>query len=679
MSRAGFTAAFVALGLASTSASAWQAPAPAADSGAVDALIDRIAAIPDVDSVEISPDGQTIIYAVRANDLAANAVRVTWRLHSMASGEAVDLPADTRSVLWLPSSREFLALAGPGNAPVLRRVGVEGARLTPARDYAVPRQPMQWLTVSNRGDRIAFVSAREPAAGDPALAWPQDYHSWQRGRQPLWGLHLLDLASGEVRSVGARDVNLSPTSSISWSPDDRTIAAAVDNRPNSQNRDTDLILFDLATGAVRTLTDLPGMDANPSWSPDGRSIAFHSHGGAPVYLSGSPALLDLASNRVTRIADEAGPRSWMAAIWRPDSRGFYYVAPVAMKFALMRLRSTGAAFDPCPAAAGDDWFVSARSFSADRRRVAMVASTPLQPPQVYVAELDEQGCPSGAPRAIWTQEPGIDFARQLRFEEASWRSGDGRFRIHGTLLIPNGVEGPRPGLLYLEGGPNMVTANFSYYGWDRMRLVLALRGFAVLTPNTRGRAGYGAAFHDAAREGGNVVLPFQDAVLGLDQLIARGIVDPRRQAVAGFSYGGLLTAHAVAASRRRFRAAIVNEGSADLMRFSYPEEPGTYQLLMARDLGGFTDPFRPEQWRRIMDQSPGLNMAGADTPTLLIYGARSLAGEDGRRLWLSMRHHQVPVRFLVYDEGHTLMTPAAVRSGVRESVRWIEDHVSRER
>ena len=641
-------------------------------------LVARIAGIPDVASIEIAPDGSSVAFGLREFDPATDEARVNWWVHRLDTGtsDRIDLPREASSVRWLPTSRELIALIPDGDATVLRRIGFEAGVATSVRDYPLALRAVSSVAVSHGGELVAIVS--EAAADDREARprWPQDYETWQRLRAPVPGLHVLDLRSGGVGRLGPSDIGLAPHGEPSWSPDDRAIAATLDHAPNSQGMDTAVVVFDVESGRVRTLADGPGLDAAPSWSPEGRSLVYFSHLGQPVYRAGWPVVLDLASNTTTRFPRDAGPRGHLAsaAVWMPGSRGFHYPSASRMRYDLVRLRSSGDAFEPCPAPFMAGWSIALRSFSRDRRRMAFSASTPTDPPRIHVADLDEHGCPQSAGPPIWEHARGASFADRVRFEEMSWESEDGRFRIHGTLLAPAARDAPVPGVLYLEGGPQMVTANFGNYVWDRFRLVLALRGFAVLAPNTRGRAGYGEAFQDGIRDGGRVALPFQDAASGLDRLIEIGTVDPRRQAVAGFSYGGLLAAHAVAHSRR-FRAAVVHEGAADMMRFAYPAEPGTYEVLAMRELGGITDPFAPEQWRAILEQSPGFNMREAVTPTLLLYGARSLV-DDGKRLRQALLRYGVPVRFLVYDEGHAFAAPSSVISSMNETVNWIERHTA---
>ena len=95
---------------------------------------------------------------------------------------------------------------------------------------------------------------------------------------------------------------------------------------------------------------------------------------------------------------------------------------------------------------------------------------------------------------------------------------------------------------------------------------LAERGYAVLRPNPRGSSGYGREFR-FANYGDWGVGDFQDIMSGVDDLIERGIADPERLGIVGWSYGGYMTSWAITQTRR-FRAAAVGAGVTNLASFN---------------------------------------------------------------------------------------------------------------
>ena len=129
-----------------------------------------------------------------------------------------------------------------------------------------------------------------------------------------------------------------------------------------------------------------------------------------------------------------------------------------------------------------------------------------------------------------------------RTEVVEWKAPDGK-TIEGLLTYPAGYQtGSRvPLLVIVHGGPAGVflrtfTGNASPY----LVAAFASRGYALLRCNVRGSSGYGRDFRYANRSdwgGGD----YRDIMSGVDHLISKGIADPDRMGVMGWSYGGYMT------------------------------------------------------------------------------------------------------------------------------------------
>jgi dipeptidyl aminopeptidase/acylaminoacyl peptidase len=220
----------------------------------------------------------------------------------------------------------------------------------------------------------------------------------------------------------------------------------------------------------------------------------------------------------------------------------------------------------------------------------------------------------------------------------------------------------------------MVRRGFGADGFHGAQLAAAVRGYAVLIPNTRGRAGYGPAFERAIgteKERGRG--PLEDALGGVDLLVSRGIADSTRTGVLGHSYGGYMTAYTITQTNR-FKAAVIHEGGPLYLmtRGYYGFQPGQWRELLARDLYGVHNPFDPAERTRMMNESPGLNAERVKTPTLLQYGARAAAEDDGIPFYNALRRFNVPAAIFVYDEGHVFSRPAAVADDLTRTLEWLD-------
>src|SRR4029450_10261838 len=95
--------------------------------------------------------------------------------------------------------------------------------------------------------------------------------------------------------------------------------------------------------------------------------------------------------------------------------------------------------------------------------------------------------------------------------------------------------------------------------------LLVARGYAVFYPNIRGSIGYGQTFIESNRAnwGG---ADFKDVMAGVEELIPRGVADPNRLGIGGWSYGGYMSEWAITQETKyQFKAAVSGAGMANLI------------------------------------------------------------------------------------------------------------------
>ncbi|MGH2539078.1 MAG: alpha/beta hydrolase family protein, partial [Actinomycetota bacterium] len=120
------------------------------------------------------------------------------------------------------------------------------------------------------------------------------------------------------------------------------------------------------------------------------------------------------------------------------------------------------------------------------------------------------------------------------FESWHFDNGEGD-RVHGFTVTPEG-EGPFPVMMFVHGGPTGQDMD----AWDPEVLAYVEMGFAVAMVNYRGSTGYGREWRD--RLIGDIGGPeLVDVNAGLADLVARGVADPDRAVVGGWSWGGYIT------------------------------------------------------------------------------------------------------------------------------------------
>jgi dipeptidyl aminopeptidase/acylaminoacyl peptidase len=222
--------------------------------------------------------------------------------------------------------------------------------------------------------------------------------------------------------------------------------------------------------------------------------------------------------------------------------------------------------------------VSGLSVSGSRAAVALV--TPTSYGEIALIELE-----TGAETVLTEHGAALAGPAHHPREERWFTISDGT-EVQAWLIRDPARAGPLPTLLDVHGGPhnawNAAADEIHFYHQE-----LVSRGWAVLLINSRGSDGYGEAFFDGVREAWGLA-DVADFLEPLDRLVAEGLADPERLAVAGYSYGGFmacwLTAH-----DDRFAAAVAGGTVSDLASMGVPattascSAPTNSGALLGRD------------------------------------------------------------------------------------------------
>ena len=158
--------------------------------------------------------------------------------------------------------------------------------------------------------------------------------------------------------------------------------------------------------------------------------------------------------------------------------------------------------------------------------------------------------------------PGFPKDAHVKPEIVITKADDG-LEIHNQLFLPKDLKPGerRPAIVFVHGGPprQMMPAYhyMQFYHWAYgINQWLANQGYIVMSINYRLGVGYGHSFQRAANGGAQGNSEYQDVLAGGKYLQTRPDVDPNRVGIWGLSYGGLLTAEALARNSDIFKAGV---------------------------------------------------------------------------------------------------------------------------
>ncbi|MFN3536555.1 MAG: alpha/beta fold hydrolase [Brevundimonas sp.] len=283
-------------------------------------------------------------------------------------------------------------------------------------------------------------------------------------------------------------------------------------------------------------------------------------------------------------------------------------------------------------------------FNADESAIAFTVASDPSPSDIFVGDLT-----TGQARRLTTAlNPAISESDLVEAVIVRYSASDG-VEIPAVLYRPRGAsaETPVPALVLVHGGPGGQTRR----GYSAMVQHLVNHGYAVLGANNRGSSGYGKTFfHMDDRAHGEADL--QDIVDGGQWLREQDWVADDQVAVMGGSYGGYITAAALAFHPEAFEAGVNIFGVTNWVRTleSIPPWWGAQRDALYDEMG---DPATDaERHRRI---SPLFHASNIVRPMLVVQGANDprVLQVESDELVAAIRANDVPVEYVLFpDEGH---------------------------
>jgi dipeptidyl aminopeptidase/acylaminoacyl peptidase len=480
-------------------------------------------------------------------------------------------------------------------------------------------------------------------------------------------LFRLDLGSGALDDLTPESTYwfdwMEPGGQYDLAPDGKEIAfAGVTFDPVRSLLRSTLCVVSVEGRTVRCLTpDHPAEDLRPRYSPDGRGIVFGMTEDPFFYADRVRlARYDRARGTIAPLLDawDRSPAAWEfgrdgTLYLEAEDQGrvsLFALKPATPKPEVRELVRAGTVSGTAPARDG---------------RLFFSLHTLMQPPEVHVAPA------AGGPPVALTRftEPvmsriALGEVREMHFE------GAGGETVQMFVVLPPGHQ-PRakaPLLQGIHGGPHGISGDCFHFRWNPH--VLAAPGYIVAQVNFQGSTSWGQDFAKRI-QGAWGDRPFQDVMRATDVLIATGMVDERRMAALGGSYGGYLASW-VAGHTDRFACIVNHAGVYDLLaQYASDVTQGRAQSMGGEPWDGLEaiDRWNPARYAR-----------GMNTPMLVIHGERDfrVPAAQGLECYGVLKAKGVPARLVYFpDENHWVLKPANSILWYREVLAWLERWLGR--
>ncbi len=595
-----------------------------------------------------SLDGARLAFTVKEPPKGVDRQQHIW-VYTVASGELRQFTNSAKSethARWSPDGRKLAFLSDREEFQQIYLIpgdGGEAIRLTDGK------RSIKDFEFSPDGKQIAFLAPDPKTDAEEKKEKDKDDAKSVDRDDKVAHLWIVEIESKKPRQIVGAPWNFGD---LQWRAHGDELVVVATDHPESDQETNRIFAVNIADGKMRLLAAPRGPFDKLRVSPDGSQIGYvgsRVDGPAPhdlyvlPWLGGEPQ--NLTAARVDRPVEHYA--------WQNDGKLLALVTEgFRNKFYLV------------------DKSGHAEALSAPQMRVSNFALGGAGS-VIFVGENATR------PQELWTWDQRSTPRSASHFNESfakfslaepefvRYKSFDKR-DIEGSLFKPPGYDGNSklPTVLLIHGGP---TGNWNdeFEAWGQL---LAAAGYAVFYPNVRGSTGYGYDFMvlNRADWGGG---DFKDVMAGVDYLVARGIAEPERLGIAGWSYGGYMAEWAITQTPR-FKAAVSGAGMSDLAAEFGTEEHPSYDEwfygLPYEKLDGF------------QRSSPITYIKKARTPTLILQGDADLIDPLGQSqaLYRALKRYGVETELIVYPrEGHGLKEEKHLLDRLNRIVGWFDKHL----
>ncbi len=479
----------------------------------------------------ISPDGSWVLFSKSELNWEENERETTWWRVSTEGGEPYRYIGDDGggNFQFSPDGSRLAFTRSVDDESQLFLLPTTGGEAVQLSEHETSIGSYAW---SEDGLKIIFV-ATEPRteeeeeareAGYDAIFVDEGPNGQQSGNwNNLW---LIEVESGAERRLTDTDHRIG-SFSVAPNGDRILFTSRIENRRNQQNL-SEIQLLEVEAGTIRRLTDNSAPEGRLSWAPDGRSFA---------YTARTDGEWELLLDKIWVMDPDGGDRRIVSGafdgnignfVWAPDASAILFSGLHGTNNNLYRINLGSDSVEQITSSVGS---LAPSSFSRDRAKMAYVFQDFDTPADIWVGPTDGTG-------AVQLTDVNPTITDELvlgQGEVIRWESRDGT-EIEGILMLPAEYQsGMLPLLLHIHGGPAGVFRN----SFSASNHVWAGLGYAQLFPNVRGSSGYDDdLLRGNLRDIGSG--DYEDLMTGVDELISRGIADPDKLGLRGWSYGGIL-------------------------------------------------------------------------------------------------------------------------------------------
>lgn len=649
---------------------------------------DDLVGLRRVSAPALSPDGRTVAFTVRETDLDANRGRTDLWALDIATKNALPRqltshpendgsPQWSRDGQWIyflssrsGSDQVWRLNAGGGEAQQVTKLPLDvgSFRLAPdGRTLAVSLE-----VFADCADLACTVERLERQGADKAKGmtferlFVRHWDTWSDQRQSH--LFVLDLGAEMPLPVAIAptldaDVPSKPfgdQSEYTFSPDSQRLVFSARVKGRTEAWSTNFDLFEVALAAPAQATNLtednPAWDAEPVFSPDGKTLAWRAMTRPGFEADRFRIVLRDLTSKQQRVLAESWDRSADGIAFSPDGKTLYAHTDHFGQHPLWSIDlKTGK-----PTLLTGPGHVE--GFSVGEREIVYTVASLKSPAEL--AAVTPRGELRELPKMNAAYLQNVKLGEVEQFTFAGW-NGE---QVYGHVVKPVDFKAGAkyPVAFIVHGGPQVSFGNQWSYRWNPQTYAGA--GYAAVFIDFHGSPGYGQAFTDSISQdwGGK---PLEDLQKGLAAALDKyQWLDGTRACALGASYGGFMMNWMAGVWSEPFRCFVTHAGIFDNRAMSYTTE----ELWFDEWEFGGTQFDKPENFER---HNPVNHVAQWRKPMLIVHGQKDyrVPYSQGIAAFTALQRRGIPSKLLVFpDENHWILKPANSLQWHREVEGWLD-------
>ncbi|MCP5382770.1 MAG: S9 family peptidase [Kordiimonadaceae bacterium] len=620
--------------------------------------------IQDVSAPSLSPDGKNVAYSISIDDLKTDKkVSDIWII-PYQGGNPKNLTKSKNKSEWSPQfspDGKWIAYFGEGKDEGETQIFIMKTNGRSKRQISFIKGGVidfDWAPDSKRIVLSAFNGGAEPSEAGTAppividrFQFKEDWVGYLAGARRQ--LHILDIKSGQNIQITNDDRDHWMPS---WSPDGKWIAyISKDSGDVDRNLDTDVfIMLPEKDGESRRISNFKGTDVDPywmsppEWSPDSKKLVWLTSGMSKwiYYAPWQLTVGDIESGETRSLA-------WIDLCfylpkWSGDGKYIYSLIEKDRSTLVARINVETEEIS---------YLTEGNKFAlgfdvSGNDHIVVQQSDDNTPYELFAVDNQDRALTN---HNIWLETKKLANTEKFEFDS------DGH-DIGGLIVYPPDYDKNRryPAIFRLHGGPVYQFSHEFMYDWQ----IYAAQGYIVVGINPRGSSGKGFDFAKAIyADWGNV--DSRDILAGADYLTNKNIIDPERLALGGWSYGGILTDYVIATDSR-FKAAISGAGAGNMLgMYGHDQYSREYEL----ELG------TPWKNREVYEKVsfPFLHADRIKTPTLYQCSEKdfNVPCLGAEQMYQALRSLDIESKLIIYpDQHHGIVVPSYLEDRMKRNLDW---------